>query len=151
MSEKKTLAQKLADEARRQYEESKKKKESAAKVTSQAESLMADVQAKLDAQKSAAEKAAESAAKKASETKASAESLMADLTAKLQAKQPKVAKAAKKEHEIYVVQPGDSLSKIAKEKYGDMMRWSEIFEANKDQIADPNIIQVGQRLIIPPK
>ena len=151
MSEKKTLAQKLADEARRQLEESKAKKAAASKATSQAESLMAGVQAKLDAQKSKAEKAAETAAKKASETKSSAESLMADLTAKLQAKQPKVAKAAKVELETYVVQPGDSLSKIAKEKYGDMMRWPEIFEANKELLKDPNLIQVGQKLVIPPK
>jgi nucleoid-associated protein YgaU len=51
--------------------------------------------------------------------------------------------------EIYVVQPGDSLSKIAKEIYGDASRWPEIFEANKDQISDPNLIRVGQELVIP--
>ncbi len=31
---------------------------------------------------------------------------------------------------FYTVKPGDSLSKIAKEVWGDMRRWSEIFEAN---------------------
>jgi len=35
---------------------------------------------------------------------------------------------------VYVVQPGDSLSKIAMEVYGDARRWPEIFEANKDKI-----------------
>ncbi len=50
---------------------------------------------------------------------------------------------------FYTVKPGDSLSKIAKEVWGDMRRWSEIFEANRDQIKDPNIIQVGQKLRIP--
>ncbi|MBN1179697.1 MAG: LysM peptidoglycan-binding domain-containing protein [Anaerolineae bacterium] len=49
----------------------------------------------------------------------------------------------------YVVQAGDSLSKIAEEVYGDANRWSEIFEANKDKISDPNAISVGQKLVIP--
>lgn len=51
----------------------------------------------------------------------------------------------------YTVQPGDSLSKIAKEEYGDMKLYMRIFEANKDQLSDPNVIKVGQVLIIPPK
>ncbi len=33
---------------------------------------------------------------------------------------------------------GDSLSKIAKREYGDANAWKAIFEANKDQIKDPN-------------
>jgi nucleoid-associated protein YgaU len=53
--------------------------------------------------------------------------------------------------QTYVVEAGDSLSKIAKEFYGDASRWPEIFEANKDQISDPNVIRVGQKLHIPPK
>jgi nucleoid-associated protein YgaU len=56
---------------------------------------------------------------------------------------------AKKQAKTYVVQPGDSLSKIAKELLGDAARWSEIFELNKDQIKDPNLIQVGQELRLP--
>lgn len=140
---KKSLAEKLADEARRQYEESKKKAATKAK----AEALMADVEAKLKAQQPKAAKAADAAAK----AKSNAETLMDDLAAKLKANQPKVApKAAPKaDPEIYVVQAGDSLSKIAKERYGDMSRWPEIFEANKDQIKDPNLIQIGQKLVIP--
>ena len=51
--------------------------------------------------------------------------------------------------QIYVVQPGDSLSKIAKEIYGQADRWKEIYEANKDQIKDPNLIRPGQELRIP--
>ncbi len=50
---------------------------------------------------------------------------------------------------FYTVKPGDSLSKIAKEVWGDMKRWPEIFEANRDQIKDPNMIKVGQKLRIP--
>jgi LysM repeat protein len=50
---------------------------------------------------------------------------------------------------VYVVQSGDSLSKIAKEVYGDGRRWPEIFEANKDKISDPGMIYPGQELRIP--
>lgn len=52
---------------------------------------------------------------------------------------------------IYVVKSGDSLSKIAKREYGDAGAWNAIFEANKDQIKDPNLIHPGQKLKIPPK
>jgi nucleoid-associated protein YgaU len=58
-------------------------------------------------------------------------------------------RATEKKEKTYVVQPGDSLSKIAKELLGDAARWPEIFELNKDQIKDPNLIQVGQELRIP--
>ncbi|MCB0212409.1 MAG: LysM peptidoglycan-binding domain-containing protein [Anaerolineae bacterium] len=50
---------------------------------------------------------------------------------------------------IYEVKPGDSLSKIALEVYGNAGRWPEIFEANKDQIKNPNLIHPGQKLRIP--
>ena len=49
----------------------------------------------------------------------------------------------------YTVQAGDTLGKIAQKFYEDGGRWNEIYEANKDQIADPNVIQVGQKLVIP--
>lgn len=49
--------------------------------------------------------------------------------------------------EIYEVKSGDSLSKIAKNYPG--MTWQKIYEANKDQIKDPNIIHPGQKLVIP--
>ena len=49
----------------------------------------------------------------------------------------------------YTVQPGDSLSKIAKEFYGNASSYMKIFEANKDKLSDPNKIQVGQVLKIP--
>jgi nucleoid-associated protein YgaU len=53
------------------------------------------------------------------------------------------------EPRIYVVQRGDSLSKIAKEVYGNAGRWREIYEANKDQIEDPGLIRPGWELRIP--
>jgi len=51
--------------------------------------------------------------------------------------------------QTYIVKPGDSLSKIAKELLGDANRWKEIFEANKDTLKDPNLIHPGQELRIP--
>jgi nucleoid-associated protein YgaU len=51
---------------------------------------------------------------------------------------------------IYVVQKGDSLSKIAKAEYGDANAWRKIFEANKDIIKNPDLIHPGQSLKIPP-
>ena len=50
----------------------------------------------------------------------------------------------------YTVQPGDSLSKIAKQFYGNANDYMKIFEANKDKLSDPNKVQVGQELVIPP-
>jgi nucleoid-associated protein YgaU len=49
----------------------------------------------------------------------------------------------------YVVVAGDSLSKIAKRQYGDMNLWRRIYEANRDQIKDPDLIHPGQKLRIP--
>jgi nucleoid-associated protein YgaU len=50
---------------------------------------------------------------------------------------------------VYTVKPGDSLSKIAKSAYDDAGKYMAIFEANKDQLKDPNVIQPGQKLVIP--
>lgn len=49
----------------------------------------------------------------------------------------------------YTVQSGDSLSKIAKEQYGDASQWKRIFEANKDKIKNPDLIHPGQEFTIP--
>ena len=51
--------------------------------------------------------------------------------------------------QIYEVVAGDNLSKIAKKFYGDANQYKKIFEANKDQLADPDKIKVGQKLKIP--
>ena len=51
--------------------------------------------------------------------------------------------------QYYVVKKGDTLSKIAKEQYGDANLYPQIFEANRDILKDPNQIQVGQKLRIP--
>lgn len=49
----------------------------------------------------------------------------------------------------YTVARGDSLSKIAKKTLGNANRWREIFEANRDQIDNPDLIQPGQVLKLP--
>ena len=49
----------------------------------------------------------------------------------------------------YTVQAGDSLSKISKQFYGNVNEYMRIFEANRDQLDDPNKIQPGQKLVIP--
>jgi nucleoid-associated protein YgaU len=56
---------------------------------------------------------------------------------------------AESEKRTYTVKAGDTLGKIAQALLGDGSRWPEIYEANKDQIADPNLIEVGQELVIP--
>jgi hypothetical protein len=51
--------------------------------------------------------------------------------------------------QTYTVEPGDSLSKIAQRRYGAASKWRVIFEANRDKISDPDLIQPGQVLTIP--
>jgi len=52
--------------------------------------------------------------------------------------------------QMYTVKPGDTLSKISKQFYGNASEYMRIFNANKDQLTDPNKINVGQELKIPP-
>lgn len=51
--------------------------------------------------------------------------------------------------ETYIVQPGDTLSKIASQLYGDGRLWTAIYEANRDKISNPNLVRVGLELRIP--
>ncbi|MGB2668431.1 MAG: LysM peptidoglycan-binding domain-containing protein [Candidatus Acidiferrum sp.] len=51
--------------------------------------------------------------------------------------------------QTYTVAAGDSLSKIAKQFYGNANDYMKIFDANKDKLTDPNAIKVGQQLVIP--
>jgi nucleoid-associated protein YgaU len=47
------------------------------------------------------------------------------------------------------VKSGESLSKIAKDVYDNAGVYMKIFEANKDQLKDPNVIHPGQKLVLP--
>jgi nucleoid-associated protein YgaU len=49
----------------------------------------------------------------------------------------------------YTVKAGDTLSKIAKEHLGNANAYMKIFEANRDQLSDPDKIKPGQVLKIP--
>jgi nucleoid-associated protein YgaU len=49
----------------------------------------------------------------------------------------------------HVVVRGDTLSAIAQHYYGKGSLYMKIFEANRDQLSNPDLIKVGQRLRIP--
>jgi LysM repeat protein len=49
----------------------------------------------------------------------------------------------------YTVKSGDTLSAISKKFLGSPNRYTDIFNANKDQLSDPDKIKVGQTLTIP--
>ena len=57
--------------------------------------------------------------------------------------------AASTAQSTYTVKPGDTLSKIAKELLGSANAYHDIFEANRDQLSDPDKIKPGQVLKIP--
>ena len=60
--------------------------------------------------------------------------------------QPTPAKASIK---TYTVKSGDTLSEIAKRELGSANKYMEIFNANRDQLTDPDKIKPGQVLKIP--
>jgi nucleoid-associated protein YgaU len=56
---------------------------------------------------------------------------------------------ASAERRTYTVKSGDTLSKIAQREYGNAGDWRKIYEANKDDIKNPDLIYPGQTFIIP--
>ena len=50
---------------------------------------------------------------------------------------------------LVVVQPGNSLWRIARRVYGQGVRHTLIFDANQDQIRDPDLIYPGQIFVVP--
>jgi nucleoid-associated protein YgaU len=72
--------------------------------------------------------------------------ITADITVDSTLPQPSPVSVPKR---TYTVQAGDSLSKIAKQFYGNANDYMRIFEANKDTLNDPSKIQIGQQLVIP--
>ena len=51
--------------------------------------------------------------------------------------------------QTYTVQSGDCLWDIADRELGSGLRWSEIYELNRDILSDPDRIQIGQELVLP--
>jgi nucleoid-associated protein YgaU len=62
---------------------------------------------------------------------------------------PAPAPAAAAPVKTYTVKQGDTLSAISKEFYGHANEYNKIFEANRDQLSNPDHIRVGQVLKIP--
>ena len=75
--------------------------------------------------------------------------LVADITIDSSLPQPAAGATKGNGGQRYTVKPGDSLSKIAQQFYGKASEYNKIFEANRDQLNDPNKIQPGQELVIP--
>ena len=85
---------------------------------------------------------------------ASYSDLIADITVNDSSQTPRTQTAAAsvsggQSTRTYTVQPGDSLSKISKEFYGNANEYMKIFDANRDQLSNPNEIKPGQKLVIP--
>ena len=49
----------------------------------------------------------------------------------------------------HTVSKNDTLFGLARMYYGDQRRWRDIYQANRNEILDPNMIRVGQRLLVP--
>jgi LysM repeat protein len=62
---------------------------------------------------------------------------------------PAPAASPKPAMQTYTVQSGDTLGSIAKRMLGNASSYMEIFNANRDQLSDPNMIKPGQVLKIP--
>jgi len=70
-----------------------------------------------------------------------------DIVADIQVTGPPPGAAAN--IKTYTVKAGDTLSKIAKDHLGNANAYMKIFEANKDQLTNPDVIKPGQVLRIP--
>jgi nucleoid-associated protein YgaU len=62
---------------------------------------------------------------------------------------PSAAAGASTAKQTYTVKPGDTLSKIANAQLGNADAYMKIFEANRDQLSDPDKIKPGQVLRMP--
>lgn len=74
------------------------------------------------------------------------EEVVADIKA---AGGPAAGSSAAAPASTYTVKPGDTLSKISKQLLGDANAYMEIFNANRDQLTDPDKIRPGQILKVP--
>jgi nucleoid-associated protein YgaU len=72
-----------------------------------------------------------------------------DIVADIKATGGQTAGTSGQAEQTYTVKPGDTLSKIAKQLLGDANAYMEIFNANRDQLTNPDQIKPGQVLKIP--
>ncbi len=50
---------------------------------------------------------------------------------------------------LYEVQPDDNLHWLAARFYGDPRQWVRIHQANREKVRNPNLLEIGQKLVIP--
>ncbi len=81
---------------------------------------------------------------------ADADDITADISVDESLAQAAAAGGGSQGGQTYEVKSGDTLSKISKQHYGDSDEFMRIYYANRDQLSDPDKIQVGQQLVIPP-
>ena len=72
-----------------------------------------------------------------------------ELDAQIRTLEAEIADLKAKQPKSYVVKPGDTLRKIARDFYGDDSKWIDIYKANKAVIKDPNLLYPGLELKIP--
>jgi len=53
--------------------------------------------------------------------------------------------------QAFIVQPGNNLWRIARRSYGEGLRYTVIYQANRSQIRNPDLIYPGQVFTIPPQ
>jgi nucleoid-associated protein YgaU len=75
--------------------------------------------------------------------------VVADIKVRPGAQQPQQRAATSGGEHTYTVQAGDTLSGIAKKHLGDANAYMDIFNANRDQLSDPDKIKPGQVLKLP--
>lgn len=107
-----------------------------------------------DAEKAEYAKARAEAIERARKMAETRDKAQADIAAKaeLRERRRKAQEAANRPtSKFYEVKRGDTLSKIAKEFYGDGSKYPAIFEANKPMLKSADLIYPGQMLRIPPQ
>ena len=63
--------------------------------------------------------------------------------------QPQVRTLKQTTPKTHRVQPGETLSKIARQYYGSVKQWKKIYQANQNILTNPNSLRTGMVLVIP--
>lgn len=109
-------------------------------TVAEAEAMLRD--AKTAVERVNAQEMLRSATDELKKAEAAASAAVTEATHQIQAEAANVKK--------HVVQKGESLSLIAKQYYGDVKKWKQLYEANKKTVGDnPDLIQPGMELVIP--